>query len=475
MNCTYKLFSALSLSLCLAVTSCTEKPSQVDKETSHLNTESEKTDTLKNIVKKVPTKYQEMVREERFVMNASTDFSATTQNGMKIVVPSNVLVDENNVPVKGEVNLFVSEYYSPAEIIVSNIPMQYMDGEELRNFQSDGMFNIHATQNGKTLKIADNKSISLTTKRNKEGEGFEFFALQNNKWVKDENNKVESITKSNKKLPILKKPKAPTEYELVKFNPNYYTIEKDQRSSLPEYNTDVHKKGFYEENTVKQINVDVRKNPWILDRSKWHFVKKTNWIFKKDDLSQVDFDTVIYDVLYAIRGNKKYQKLVADQNAAKTKYKEDLLAYNENYSARMEAGQLTVSEQTQKLVVNQFGTYNIDRFYHQSPRMIVSKPFNVSATQDLDPSDRRFLIVKDNAGGLVPIEIGLGEQNIMFSKAEKNVIIALSEDKVYALNQSDFKATAKAQLKDEQFRFSLKEELTFSTTEEFNELLEGLF
>ena len=471
MNYSFKTVSALAVISIFGFTSCSKESKQKVEENSSVVTNDELVIPKDQLLKPIPVKYQEMVKADNFTMDVAKGFSGTTKKGMEIKIPSDALVDENNQPVVGEVELEVSEYYSPAEIIVSNIPMEYMDGDELKHFQSDGMFTIKATQNGKKLKVAEDQNVKLTTKRSKEGTGFEFYSLEENKWVKNTSNDIEPLGISEKRIPILKSPINPGFVNLTKYNPKHYTIEKDERTYLPEHNkeqTSARSKDY-----VKQITVDVTENPWILDRKNWKFSKRERFILKKDSLRQKKFDTVPYSVNYAIRGNKKFQELFNKDKDAREKYAKDLKAFQENYEARLAAGQLSVSERTQELIVKQFGTYNIDRYYNQP--MLVEKDFEITLPTNIHPSDRIFLIVKQGDETLIPIDLSVYEPIVKFSQKERNALIVMGEDIVYAIKKDDFSRMTKKQMSYKTFDFQLKEELTFTSTEEFNELLNNLF
>lgn len=413
-----------------------------------------------------PSKYAQMVDVQTFDFNCDEDYSLTTKNGMNVNIPANSLVDANGSPVTGAVNLDITEYYTAADIILGGITMNYNDGNKTYDFESDGMFTINATQKGKELFVQAGKTINIETVRNSKKDGYQFFGLEKETWVKDDNNTIDNS--SSEVLDVLKRPSSPhIPMPLVKFNPNYYTLETDERKYLPK---EALPENVYE-NTVLQIVLDVNENPWLLNKKEWKFAKGLALILKNKEKvkNKMTYDTIPYHTTYAVRGNKKYEEYLKLEK----EYMSAQAAYEINLAERMKNGQLTESEK-QTIVLSQFGTFNIDRYLNYPKQLIVEKSFDVTAPQKLEANTKIFLIAKGSDGKIYPIDLTIYKNEMRFKKNEENALIALTSDKAYGLSSQKFEYTAKQQIKKEAFNFEL-EEIEFSNAEDFNTTIESLF
>lgn len=95
------------------------------------------------------------------------------RSGAVIRIPANILINKDGGLVKGEVTLKYREFRTQADIALSGIPMTYKD----HNFNSAGMFEIYAFQNGDTLDIKNNRDISIDFVMTKNESGIGFYEL----------------------------------------------------------------------------------------------------------------------------------------------------------------------------------------------------------------------------------------------------------------------------------------------------------
>lgn len=99
-----------------------------------------------------------------------------TQNGSIVMIPEDAFVNADGSPVKGKVTLKYKEIFTVSAIILSGIPMnvQKKDGT-IEPFISDGMFDIKAEADGKELRIAQGKELSVATPSNKTDKDFDYW------------------------------------------------------------------------------------------------------------------------------------------------------------------------------------------------------------------------------------------------------------------------------------------------------------
>lgn len=145
-------------------------------------TQSEVTPLIKNLEKK------------RIISSiyANESTGVTYPSGTVIHIPTNAFVDEEGKLVEGKVDVSYREMKTPAEIILAGIPMAYDSGGVVNQFQSAGNFEILAAQNGKPLKLANGKKITVDFVSADQEGGYNFYKYdaQTKNWdYKDKANK----------------------------------------------------------------------------------------------------------------------------------------------------------------------------------------------------------------------------------------------------------------------------------------------
>lgn len=90
-------------------------------------------------------------------LNSEKDTIVKGRKGTKIQIDKNTFTDIDGNPVKGVIDLFVKEVMSPEDIIRENISTIAEEGI----LETRGMMKIEAFSQGKKLKLADNKNISI--------------------------------------------------------------------------------------------------------------------------------------------------------------------------------------------------------------------------------------------------------------------------------------------------------------------------
>lgn len=421
--------------------------------------------------------YTRLVEEQVFTSDAAQGISLKTNNGMDVKIPEGVLRDAEGNVVKGDVDIVIKEYYTPGEIMLSGMPMYYNDGDKSYPFESDGMFTLSASQNGQELSIAEGEHITAVTQRRKTGEGYEFYMMDGDQWVKDASQEIantESVptpSALDTQSPIeessgIQRPEEPDVIEpLLKFNPNFYTIEKDERFSTPEMkkNKDIR--------YVTQLNIDVKENPWILERSKWQYDKHRNWIYQLE--SDKIVDTTDFEVRHAIAGDQQYAELKERNDRLNREYEEAMRKYNQKLTA-WKQDNYSEGQMRQELMIERFGTYNIDRYYRQNSKLIVEKEYELKTEGSGAAGFKTFLVVKTQSGGIIPVDLSRYPDVIRFNKQEKNAILVMGEEQYYMLPAQRFNETVKAQIKQPRFNLPVEEQ-QFSDAVSFDDQLEQLF
>lgn len=111
----------------------------------------------------------------------------------QIVIPANSFIHKNGTEVTGEIDISYIEYRNPSDFILSGIPMSIKDGNNLSHFNSGGMFDIEAYQNGEELILKKEKDNTVYLKfplNNLIDQNFYQFDTTLNQW----NNNAQAIT-----------------------------------------------------------------------------------------------------------------------------------------------------------------------------------------------------------------------------------------------------------------------------------------
>lgn len=122
---------------------------------------------------------------ETEVFDIGTDYTFQMVDSKSFVhVPAFSMEYKSGQPVKGKVEIRYREYRDAAQMAFSRIPMKYSEAGEEFNFNSAGMFEIYAFQDGKELKIKNGKEISVAYNVTAQLDDCYFFQLVDNKWKK---------------------------------------------------------------------------------------------------------------------------------------------------------------------------------------------------------------------------------------------------------------------------------------------------
>jgi len=95
----------------------------------------------------------------------------------KIYILANSMIDKDGVEINGKVKIKYREYRDVSDIAFSEIPMTYSENGQDYRFDSGGMFEIRAFQNGKELKLKKDKPMQTDFMLTERMEDLNFYAL----------------------------------------------------------------------------------------------------------------------------------------------------------------------------------------------------------------------------------------------------------------------------------------------------------
>jgi len=112
-----------------------------------------------------------------FVVNAATGGMFMNENGSIINVPGSAFLDSAGNKVSGNVELRYKEFHDPAKIFMAGIPMTYDSSGATFHFESAGMIEVTAWQNGRPLRTNPDSAIHIAMVSSSSEERFNTYYL----------------------------------------------------------------------------------------------------------------------------------------------------------------------------------------------------------------------------------------------------------------------------------------------------------
>ena len=347
----------------------------------------------------------------KFTIDAAQGGEITYETGSTVSIPANAFIDSLGNPVTGKVDIMYREFHDATDILLSGIPMQYQDttGKD-QIFQTAGMLEIRAEQNGKDVFLQEGKSVALRTASFQEDEGYNFYFLdeQNRQWQEQGKpnsevnaEKVALLEDIEKRKPV-KFPYSADEYFVFEYMDFLDIYLKNDYNEIRNRRQDptIRKKAAdygvatYSFKPYKQVKYNGREYP--AGQILWRFTDKKRkfpkWV---DELSYWQ-DTV----KFTYYGANKYGLLLEDVETNKKLYAEIeavmplkfLMRHSpEHWQNNYETALAALEEEekeAQKLAgvyrsfnVNQMGIYNYDYLMKDESSIMVTASFDIDWPQ----------------------------------------------------------------------------------------------
>lgn len=120
-----------------------------------------------------------------YTSDADKEIKFTHFTGTEVKIPAGAMTDEAGKTVNGKVEIKYREFHDVVDIFLSGIPMTYDSAGIQSHFQSAGMIEILAYQNGKPLQLKPEKPIEIKLASLQPGTEFNVYALDtaSKNWV----------------------------------------------------------------------------------------------------------------------------------------------------------------------------------------------------------------------------------------------------------------------------------------------------
>lgn len=117
------------------------------------------------------------IEYENYIIDAEKGGDLEYKTGSTIRVPKNAFFDENGDLIKGSVEIRYREFHNPIDFIVAGIPMTYDSAGIQHHFESAGMMEILAFQDGKSVYVNPDNLIAVEMVSEYDGTKYNLYSL----------------------------------------------------------------------------------------------------------------------------------------------------------------------------------------------------------------------------------------------------------------------------------------------------------
>lgn len=333
-------------------------------------------------------------------------------DGGYIDVPAGAFSNDSGQVLSGGVEIKFRDFKNPAEIIASGIPMTYDSAGTSNDFQSAGMYEIKAYQNGKEVLMTGGKQIEVGLTSARGDANYNFYDLkEDGNWnynftCKPQDNpayanKIEEVKKGLK----AKEPIKPIE----------------TNDSTPVFDLRYNKGAFSELAAFGNVLWTPYKNQSVIKELKK--IGAENVVIEKNERYEG-----VYNLVFTSLNEEK--RLLAqpvfigdDYDNAVEKFKVNLKAYKEEWASKQVEISRLMNEQKFLRVsrINGLGIYNYDRLYHRSDAIFVKAYFNIENQPNTEVKKVYLIANKKDM-------VGYGQARFNqfgFLSSEENVIVTI--------------------------------------------------
>jgi len=356
------------------------------------------------------------------VNNPSETFAVTntkgcvkkSKRGTFVIVPPNAFVNKDGTPVTGDVDVKLTEIFTPSEIILSGIPMNVSDKGTIKPFISDGMFDIQATCNNQEVKIAEGKALTVCNESKKDNKDFDYWYLNQSTGQWDNiGDRTETVNEES----VLRKaqevnPEQVSEYRKLMTNTEVSSIKAVRKDAIVKSSDERQISNFtftlnanYDNSPELKAYKNMLWKPaeFMSESDEQKFKSELNNAGSNVYISKSDKSSIVYNLNYGSNKTLKVTPVLfgKDKEAQKAALSKADKAYSDEYEKQKQKTVLAQeSINNQQIVYNTFavmqlGTYNCDRFYNSSNND------QLLFTLDEKELDNKIYVVLENNQGVV--------------------------------------------------------------------------
>ena len=384
------------------------------------------------------------------------------KHGTSIVIPEHAFVDEFGKAITGQVDVKLREFHSATDIISSGIPMSYDSAGVTYDFESAGMFELKASQDGKPVFIASGKSIEVNMASYQDG-AYNFYYLNENPSPYSLNSAFISMAQAQNS----REPGRRWELMQSSLEPQKNTSKKQKLDSLNRLlpTAPVEPKPLQEDDLAFDFDIDLVDFPelaafqgivWVYsgdNESAFDNPEKNEWIFEETwtdvildhfdqatmeykltlSNSQKSFETLVKPAL----NGKALDKAHQDFDRKMTEYKKLLEEEKEKFAA-IEKEKKFLQQQSnfiRSFRVQKLGVYNWDVIFKRAGAKELQAYFTLDQ-KEIDDQIAIFLIIDRNVIKLRKNK-NLEYSNFAIDMNTSNKLVAVLPDAKVGVMSSD--------------------------------------
>ena len=134
-----------------------------------------------------------------YKINSNHGGTITHTSGSELIFPANAFVDASGNRISGNIDIRYREFRDPADIFLAGIPMQYDSAGKTIQFESGGMMEVAAFQNGKVVYLDKTKPVEVQFASNDAGTRYNVYQFDTaaGNWMYIGKDKVENKNDNN--------------------------------------------------------------------------------------------------------------------------------------------------------------------------------------------------------------------------------------------------------------------------------------
>lgn len=363
----------------------------------------------------------------------------TMPTGTTIVIPAAVFVTLDGQPVTKPVDIQFREFHNAAQIIASGIPMKVRgpNGEE-DWMQTAGMFEIKGFSEGKEVKIAPGKSVTVNLASEVSGDYPSwYFDPAAGNWLQLGVNKP---TPNPELKPLAREVAA---LRAATARPPVAPVAMDKSKPSLDFKLDISE--FPELRSLRNIVWQYAGNDPKLDPANNRWIKKATWSEAKLEVGSTpnqytltlvgDEQDYVIPVQPSLSGN--------DLAAAQATYEKAMVKYRE-LEAALNDKQATMEQQAafrRSLQVEGFGIYNYDALVHRSDALplVADFDFGEDFPKELKKLAVVYLITADSRS-VIELPFYNWSQFSYLPNKDSRLVAVLPGNRIATFSQADFNA-----------------------------------
>lgn len=390
------------------------------------------------------------IEPQTYQIDPNKDNVIKLENGTRINIEANTLVDKDNRPIKDSVFVKYSEFHNAEDILLSGIPMEYDSAGNKYIFESAGMFDINAVSaNNDPIYIKEGKSINVQMASYKSDNNYSFYYLDTIKknWeYKGIAQASENLEKQNKLKENNERQKQIETEQKKLFNPTAYSSEDEI------INFDIDYSIFKELKCFQAIVWRHVKSKESLDQVNQKLIYKEKW-------ENISLNRSLEEGIYELELKKKDKKIKMliepllrgnDLKKAKKIFQEKYNTYA-NIAVQIQNERARVEKEADLLRsfdVNKFGIHNWDRYIKDDDVFFVKANFKFDNDYANAENITIYQIIK-NKNTVIKYNNYYKSRFMYTLNDESKLIAILPDNKIAFLSDNDIRSLMSLRTKND--------------------------